>query len=193
MNQFLKIFSDIGKKITNLERKKVLEIAGTIMLFGVILILAGGYFDKEPVAEDDSKTENGSQSSNSSDDLEERMETVLSNIKGAGKVRVMVTYTATKERVPVFETSTNEAQSDENNSDESANRGSRQKDVQNKVAYEEYADGVRRPIIQKEIEPQIKGVVVVAAGAGTEKVRDNIAQAVMVLLDLPIYKIQIFE
>ena len=51
----------------------------------------------------------------------------------------------------------------------------------------------KKPIILKEVLPEVKGVVVVADGASDTLIKERLVNAVKVLFDIPIHKIQVFE
>jgi stage III sporulation protein AG len=53
--------------------------------------------------------------------------------------------------------------------------------------------GGRVPVIIKSYEPEIKGVVVVADGAGSSVVRQDIKNAVEALTGLPPHKINVLK
>ena len=59
--------------------------------------------------------------------------------------------------------------------------------------YEDVSSGIRLPVVLKEIYPEVKGVVVVAEGAGNAEVREKITRAVSVLMDIPVHRVQVFE
>jgi len=208
---FAKNISDIFKKFLNgQDKRKILENSIIVIIIGVILIVAGGTiftknvdiysstnkqdnFNLEPsernvVNSNDSVEVSNSVSKNS---LEERMEKILSQIEGVGKVSVMITYEAGTERVPAYDKSErrNETQEEDNNG---GKRTITQNDLESKVVYEEQ-NGTKKPIILKEIEPIVKGVVVVAEGGGDPTVKENLVKAVQALVDIAPHKVQVFE
>ena len=52
------------------------------------------------------------------------------------------------------------------------------------------ADG---PYVIKEINPQVSGVLILAQGAGSAAVKNEICEAVEALFNLPIHKIKVLE
>jgi len=106
--------------------------------------------------------------------LENRLISIISAIEGAGETRVMVTLESGSEDVYL------------NNSDYGENI-----DPDGENSYEkkdEYViiDGSsgQGGIIIRRAEPKIRGVAVVCVGAGSEKVRAQIIEAVTALLDI---------
>ncbi|MFZ5985784.1 MAG: stage III sporulation protein AG [Bacillota bacterium] len=173
-----------------------------LIIIGVIVIIAGGTLfgdnDKkknESLNKDENENVKLVGNMGITDDkseLEKNMEEILAQINGVGKVTVMITYVSGKEIVPVTDIKRND-----NNTDEKDSAGGTRKSVQSSfessIAYEEVNSGVKKPIIAKELLPQVKGVVVVADGASDVTVKESLVSAVQVLLDVPIHKVQVFE
>jgi len=198
---------EINKIIEKLKRiykaqskKKLIENAVILAIIGIIIIVAGStFFGKSnikveaPVATNTSSIEASSKSAetNTNSNLENDIEKILSQISGVGKVNVMITYSTGKEIVPATDTKTTE-----NNTQEKDNGGGtrniNQSNNESSVVYEENQSGSKTPIIIKELLPQVKGVVVVAEGAGDITIKENLTRAVQVLMDVPMYKIQVF-
>ena len=126
--------------------------------------------------------------------LEERLTELLSNISGAGKVQVMITARATREKVVEKDVTQSSARVSESDS----NGGTR---VTDESSYSETSlytgstsgQGSGEPYVVKELVPEIEGVVVAAQGAEDEYVIDEITQAVSVLFDLPVHKIKVVK
>ena len=60
------------------------------------------------------------------------------------------------------------------------------------IVYEE-ENGVKKPITQSIILPQIEGAIVTAQGAGNAVIKEYIIQAVEAATGLSSHKIQVFE
>lgn len=93
---------------------------------------------------------------------------ILSGIKGAGRVEVMVTYYGSATSRIVYDTKTRGSDTD-------------------KTAVVSGGEA----ITSGESFPRVKGVVVVAGGADDEQTCAAIREAVMVALDVPEYKVSI--
>lgn len=123
---------------------------------------------------------------------EERLTRLLSSVSGAGDVQVMITASATKEKVVEKDVT----QSVSTISESDSGGGTR---VTDESSYSETSlyDGSSgqssEPYVIKELAPQIEGVVVAASGAGDEFVVDEITQAVSVLFNLPVHKIKVVK
>ncbi len=200
MRQFKDLIRFIKGLSNNQSKKRVVENAVIIIIIGIIVIIAGGsLFKKSTPAKDKPKgeTDNSSEVSagvlpaENKADIEKRMETILSKVEGAGKVEVMITYVSGKELVPAYDIKENENDTQEKDSG-GGTRNIRQNDSENKVVYREN-QGTKEPVILKELQPQVKGVVVVADGATDLIVKESLLRAVQVLLDVDVYKIQVLE
>ncbi len=135
--------------------------------------------------------ENTSNNLNNNNDIELRLENILSNIKGVGNVKVLVTYMKTSQVIPMYNEDSSSSVTEEKDSGggtRTVNENSSKKDI----IYEE-TNGVKTPITQSVINPQIEGAIVTAQGAGNADVKTNIVQAVEAVTGLATYKIQVFE
>ncbi|NMB96558.1 MAG: stage III sporulation protein AG [Clostridiaceae bacterium] len=210
---FVKNFNNMLKKLlAGQDKKKILENSIIVIIIGVILIVAGNTIftknedtfsninrqanlvpdNQEGKGENDNNTDAAEVSKpGNRNGLEEKMEEILSQIKGVGKVSVMITYEAGYEKVPAYDQNENRSATQE----EDNNGGKRtitQSNSDSKIAYEEQS-GTKKPIILKELEPRVKGVVVVAEGAGEPVVKENLIKAVQALVDIAPHKVQVFE
>lgn len=131
----------------------------------------------------------GTESLTYEEQLAEKLSAVLSKVKGAGKVSVMITLECSSELVLQV--------------DESRNSGT--------VHEEDGAGGVRdssessyskdtvqsgsedSPYVIKEINPKVSGVLVIAEGAGSAAIKNEIYEAVEALFNLPVHKIKVLE
>jgi stage III sporulation protein AG len=122
------------------------------------------------------------------DDIESRLEEILSQIEGAGKVRVMITYATGTETVPAMSTDSQSSVSEQ--SDET---GSWQKSAESS---EQSSPVTSRSggevLVLTEKMPQILGVMVVAEGAGDLSVRLALQRAVETVLQISSKKVDVF-
>ena len=133
-----------------------------IVYASVAAVVIGIYFiavDQPQSRQVDTETVVASQTDNN---LEARLQEVLSCIRGAGRVSVMITYETGKEIVPARTTSVN---SNGSESDDGEKRSASQQMTEStEPATISGSDG-NTPIVLKEIEPVVRGVIVVADGA----------------------------
>jgi stage III sporulation protein AG len=200
MDQFKKLTEKLKNLLETKNRKKLIENSVIAIIIGIILIitastLLGGSSKKNTVAESDKKSGTELVSRNiiqdDSSTLKRELETILSQVSGAGRVTVMITYESGKESVPA----TDVKRTDNTTNEKDTSGGTRDitdNDFESKVVYEEQ-QGTKKPVILKEIQPKVKGAVIVADGADDPVVRENICNAARVLLDVELHKIQVIQ
>ncbi|NLB62273.1 MAG: hypothetical protein GX802_07675 [Clostridiales bacterium] len=118
--------------------------------------------------------------------IEERLEKTLMQIRGAGNVTVMITYETSKEIVPALSVT---SQSSSQTGDSSSN--SSQNDSKSPATITQ--GGNEAPIVLTEIEPKVRGVIVIAQGAADLTVRMNLMHAVQTVLGVEAANIEVFE
>ena len=136
------------------------------------------------------KTETGMSRDGERDALELRLIDVLSKIRGAGRVDVLVTYETNGEIVTATVRQTDE---DVRNADGTAgSETSRTVREVTEPATVETGNG-HTPIILYEKEPVVRGVIVVAEGAADFSVRQKLQAAVHAATGIPLDRIEVFE
>jgi len=124
------------------------------------------------------------------DPQEIRLEQALSSIKGAGKVEVMITYKSGKEIVPAFSSveSTTVTQEEDNNG---GTRSINQTDINTQPVTISNSEG-SEPLVLKEVEPEIKGVIVIAEGADDIRVKLELLKATQIALGVKSNQVEVF-
>ena len=128
--------------------------------------------------------------------LEDRLSRILSQIEGAGEVKVMITLKSSAEKVLDKDTESDQ----ETVTEEDSQGGTRQSSKASKKENTVYASdsdsttqGSGSPYVSKELSPEIEGVVVIADGGGNAVVKENISSAVQALFDIEPHKIRIMK
>ena len=179
--------------------KKKME--NLVLLIIIITIVAINYIwsgdkKKDNVTTDTNKklatAENETQTvATEEDGMEQKLENILSNIKGVGKTKVLITYSQTSQIIPMYDedssTSTTE-ETDSGGGTRTVNESTTKKDV----IYED-KNGTKTPITQSVINPKIEGAIITAQGANDANIKTSIVQAVEAVTGLATYKIQVFE
>lgn len=126
------------------------------------------------------------------ENLEKRVEGMLSGMEGAGKVKVMITVADCGKEV--VEKDREGSTSDLEETDDT---GGRRKNLENQsseeVIYQRDAEGNEVPYVVQRKLPEVTGVVVAAQGAGNRTVKENIIEAVEVLFNLSEHKIKVIK
>ena len=130
-------------------------------------------------------------SSESTNELEIKLEDILSKIQGVGEVNVFINYSESSEIIPMYNENTKNSNTEETDTS-GGTRTIQELDSQKEIIYEEN-DGEKTPITQKVVEPKIEGAIITAKGAGNAEVKTSIIQAVEAVTGLATHKIQVFE
>ncbi|MCF6096684.1 stage III sporulation protein AG [Thermovorax subterraneus] len=122
-------------------------------------------------------------------EMEKRLEQILSQIEGAGRVKVMVTLESEGYVEPAFNSIDNKRVTEENDSEGGVRtiteiQANKQIVLLNKGGKEE-------PLLVKKLEPTVKGVLIVAEGGNSSQIVDRITKATSTLLGIPLYKIKV--
>lgn len=124
-------------------------------------------------------------------DMETKLETILSNMNGVGKVKVLITYLESSEVVAMYNENSKNSKVEEKDSG-GGTRTTTQQDIQKDIIYQEES-GEKIPITQKVVSPKIEGAIITAQGANSATVKNDIVQAVEAVTGLASHKIQVFE
>ncbi len=174
----------IAEKLKSDKRLEFIVYAGLALL--ILALYLSTLLPKQPTQTQNSGTQNAEETLRSEQELENRLETVLSSIRGAGHVEVMITYESGPELVTAMNTDIN------SNRSESLD-GSTEQQTESQKPATVSGNGGTEPIVLTEKQPSVRGVIVVAEGAGNIAVRLDLQRAVQTVLDVPVANIEVFE
>lgn len=199
--KLLKVKEDMKNK-ENGNNKKTIENLVVFVIILIITVVAINYVWKDNKS--NSKTDNDvssktktlasdevEETSKNDDNLETNLENILAQIKGVGKVKVLVTYSKSSEVVPMYSEDSSQKTTEETDNGggkRTINENTTKKDL----AYQE-SNGVKTIITQSTVNPTIEGAVITAQGATNADIKASIVQAVEAATGLATYKIQVFE
>lgn len=123
--------------------------------------------------------------------LEERLETILGKIQGVGSVNVFINYSESSQTVAMYNENSKISTTEETDTS-GGTRKVEQTDLNKEIVYQE-ENGKKTPILQKTLQPKIEGAIITAKGASNVNVKTNIIQAVEAATGLATHKIQVFE
>ncbi|MBQ8197622.1 MAG: hypothetical protein IJZ73_06155 [Clostridia bacterium] len=153
--------------ISELKNNKAFKIIAIIILvIAIILILFGSSFTSKKNTQTSSTIEQYVYS------LEEKLTETLSAVKGAGKVKVVITVESGMETVLAMKTTVTET-------------ASGTETVETPIL----VNG--KTVVVKELYPEIVGVLIVAEGADSLSVMSKLQQATVSLLDVNVNQIEI--
>ncbi|OPJ56942.1 stage III sporulation protein AG [Alkalithermobacter paradoxus] len=180
----------------NLNKNKIYNILAIILISAILLIAISDIFprksgDTPSNAKLVIKDEISKVPSTKEEQLEARLEQILSNIDGVGNVKVMITFETGGEVMPGFNTVESRETSEENDS----SGGTRVITTQNitQTIVTQNTNQGNEPILLKRIEPEIKGVIVVAEGAENVYVKEKLFNAVRTVLQVPGHKVEVYS
>ncbi len=181
---------DFFRKFFLKENKKATGQMVIAFLFGILLLFGSGHFlspketqPQQDTADTITQTEQPKEGNRTERILEQQMEKVLSQVEGAGQVKVMLTYRTTKENVWEKEEISEQVKKGE----EQSNR------LEQKVVLSEDSKGVQSPLMVTEYAPQVEGVVIVAQGGDNPTVSQALHCAAEALLEVPAHKIAVLK
>lgn len=124
-------------------------------------------------------------------ELEQRVREILKNVDGVGTVDVMIVLKSSAEKIVHTDSSVSRSTTDEKDS----GGGTRKIESEDREASTVLTsgDGQNTPIIEKELRPELSGIVISAVGGGNPTVRAEISAAMEALFDLPAHKIKVLK
>lgn len=172
--------NDILENLKNLKIGKKNIILVAIAIFIMVLLLVSEFLTPENT-ESISKENTEIYSSQYIEKTEKELEALLENISGAGEVKVMITLENCYENVFA------KGYSEKNDS---------KTDSQKSESEEEYiiiknGSNNEECLVVKVYEPTVKGVAVIAQGAGNTQVKNAITQTVCALFDISTAKVSV--
>lgn len=187
-----KIVKFITNKLSNSNKKELINALVSIVVVLVLLMFLYNTVFSQNIGEKridliDDATDKTLHEDLSFDD-EERLEKILSQIRGVGRVDVMITYETGKEIIPAFDIQ-----------EKSQNKESREAD--GSITFDSSEDSSKNLVtvnnedllVLKEIKPKVKGIIIVAEGAGNLVIRNDIMNAAAAVFDISTDKIVVFE
>ena len=187
----------------NGNNKKKIENLIFLLIILVVTIISINYIwndkdsNKEEMLTDNNNYNNLNlnsdinQNTKNEDNLEKKLEDILSKIDGVGNTSVMITYSESTQFVPVYNKTEKVSTTDESDSG-GGKRNIEEKDISEEVVYTE-SNGKSEIATQKNISPKIEGAIIISEGAGDDNIKTNIIQAVEAATGLPTHKIQVFK
>lgn len=132
-----------------------------------------------------------SESVQTTDNLEEKLENILSKIHGVGEVKVCINYNQSNEVVAMYNENSKVSTTEETDTSGGI-RKIQENNSQKDIIFKEES-GEKTPITQKVVQAKIEGAIITAKGAGNVSTKTNIIQAVEAVTGLATHKIQVFE
>ncbi len=169
-------------------KKKFELIIIVIIIIAIIAIFASSYIKPQDSTTNQPPAKTAAEQSDQTQDVEARLESVLSKIKGAGTVQVMITYESGPELVPAVDSSSQMSTQEETG--QTTRTTITENEAQKPVTVQN--DGGTQPLVITEKQPRIRGVIVVAEGAGDIRVKMDLLRAVQTVLSVDAQCVDVF-
>ena len=153
--------------------RKIIMAAGII---GIALIVLSEFWPKQTA-----KTAAGTSADEYVQQTEQRLAEIVGSIEGAGECRVMVTLENGVEYVYAKEEKSNSDRVEDTGGD--STKLSQRDDTEHSIIVVDTDNG-RQGLLVTEIQPTVKGVVVVCQGGDQPQVQERIVQAVTTALNI---------
>ena len=119
-------------------------------------------------------------------ELEARIGRLLSQVEGVGEADVMVVLKSSEERVYRVDQNRMVSELDGNE----ASQGEKRQELSESTVL---AGQDQEPVVEKELRPEISGIVISAEGGGSAVVRAEVSEAMEALFGLPQHKIKVLK
>lgn len=184
MNKKTLDFKSLKEKFTKKTGVIILVVVGIV---GVLLIFLSEFINPGNTSSKENTTGNDYAAAYI-DKNENRLEEIIGKINGVGRVDVLITVESGVENI--YET-------DNKNSDERVeNQGQSSQtqintDIESSHVIIDSKTGGQEALLTKQLEPKIKGVVIVCDGGNSAEVKENIIHSVSTALGLPTNRISV--
>lgn len=125
--------------------------------------------------------------------MEARIKEILKNVDGVGEVDVMVVLKSSEEKVIRVDQNTSSSVTKEQDSGGGQREISQSDKEETTIMTGTGAAGQSQPVIEKEICPEISGIIISASGGGSPQIKAEISEAMEALFGLPAHKIKVLK
>ncbi len=160
--------------------RKIIIIACVV---GVALIFLSGYFKPDTTAAQSASSQPTMTAEQYASKLESSLTDIVTQIQGVGTAKVLVTLERNTEYVYATEQKRSN-QTTEDKSNGSATKNEANDNTETKYILVKDADGAQKALAVTEVQPIIKGVVVVCGGGDNPAVQQNVINAVTTALGI---------
>ena len=172
----LKEFLNKDKKTSNLV---------LILILLVIVLVSTNYIFNSGENKDASISVLSENTSNITESVETRLANIISKISGVETANVMISYSSTEKIIPVYDTKENIDTTTEED------KTSSKKTVEKTVAYQGEGSG-KNALLESKQTAEATGAIVVVNGTISDDVKLEIKEAVAMVTNVPLHKVQIF-
>lgn len=123
--------------------------------------------------------------------LEARVKRILKTVDGVGQVEVMIVLKSSEEKVLRVDKDSSDSSTEEKDSSGGTRKITSADRKENTILTGSGENTA--PIVEKEIRPEIEGIIISAQGGGSPTVKAEISGAMEALFNLPPHKIKVLK
>ncbi len=123
--------------------------------------------------------------------LEARVRKILKTVDGVGQVDVMIVLKSSEEKVLRVDRDSSDSATEETDSSGGARKITSAEKKESTILTGTGENTA--PIVEKEIRPEIEGIIISAQGGGSPTVKAEISSAMEALFNLPPHKIKVLK
>lgn len=181
-------------------KNKAVSRLAVIFTAGILLLFLSKFINNAaPVSQELNPTKPQTTQESTSDNklrpyverLEEQLSRVLGQVQGINNVSVIITLDEEEPVEPAFNVISNQKTSEEKDSDGGVRTITEIQSTQQAIILKKGNDDAA--MILKKSTPKVKGVLIVAEGANSSKMKEMIIKATATLLDIPVYKVSLLS
>ena len=194
----------MGDSLKKFDKKTIINIAGALILGVILLVMSSSIFkpnngNKAPASGNAGAAAptaaNGGADTGTDYEaqLEKRLEDAFSQIDGAGKVTVLLTLASGREINVAADKTTNESITKDSTGTQGGERTTQTNSVDSKTILVTGSDGVSAPLVIREDQPKIEGVIIIAEGGDNILVKEALTDAAETVLGLDATQVRVFK
>ncbi|WRS28149.1 hypothetical protein U6B65_03200 [Oscillospiraceae bacterium MB08-C2-2] len=188
---FSKIRNILSSLIPANKRVGIIVLAG---LAGMTLIALPAFFkSKDETKEVQASSTPEASSADYARQLEQELTALVSKIEGVGRVQVMVTLEGGVEYVYAQEQKRNTDKTQEITGEQQVGKTYQKENIEEKYILVESEYGKKQPLILRQLQPKVQGVVILCEGAGNIRVEQVLTQVVTTALPVGSNKVCIAQ
>lgn len=190
-----KLLKRIKKHLEELDNKKHIVNIFIIILVSIIILIGSSIFkdnnksSPSPVIKEKPEEYNSYVQVDYSNYLESKLTKILGKLNGVGTVNVMITLEDSIEKIPATNITKSSEQTTETDS-EGGKRDSIREDSSTQIVNTSSDGSI---VVLKEVNPSIKGVIVVADGAEDPIILETLYEAVKTVLGVSGNKVNVYS
>lgn len=124
-------------------------------------------------------------------EMENRLKSILKKMQGVGEVEVMITTTYGKEIILAEDVTSHTSATLEQDKEGGTRKVNNSDDQKKVVMQNANITSGNEPVVVKEKQPEIQGVLVISEGAGHSVVKQSITEAAQILLGIPAHRVTV--